>query len=248
MRRALLLVGLLSLHAAASHLSTPVPSAAPRHSTPAPQPAPHLTPSHFSVPAAVSAHAPPDWAEYDVDLARSYVSWTGTKFRGRGKHEGIVRIRSGRLGPCTLTRCRGRFTLDMHNLEITDIPASDPVPRRRLLEHLRSRDFFWTERYPLATFLLVDTRPAPRAGSGAIPAANDSNTLHVTGELTLRGVTRSLTFSARVDDRGAGELHIRADVVIDRQQWGVSYRFDPIRNEIVDDDITLGIVLVATAR
>ncbi len=32
----------------------------------------------------------------------------------------------------------GAFRIDMNAIEVTDIPASDPVPRRRLRDHLRS--------------------------------------------------------------------------------------------------------------
>jgi len=171
-----------------------------------------------------------------VDLARSHVEWTGTKFRGRGKHEGIVRVRAAQLDACTPTDCRGRFTIDMHNLEVTDIPATDPVPRRRLTEHLQSRDFFWTERYPTAIFTLTGTSTTSRADS-----------VLASGQLTLRGVTRPLLFTARIMRAFEGEVHVRAELTIDRQQWGIRYRFDPIRNELVDDEIRLVVVLVARA-
>ncbi len=201
--------------------------------------------SNQTSPASVVQSQP---ALYDIDLSRSYVQWTGTKFRGRGKHEGVVRLLSGALGPCNAANCRGRFTMDMHNLEITDIPVRDAVPRRRLLEHLRSRDFFWTARYPDATFVLVGTLATPSAERVLSASARDSSSFEATGQLTLRGVTQTLTFPARVTARSAQEIQVRAEVVIDRQRWGISYRFDPIRNEIVDDDITLVIVLVARSR
>jgi polyisoprenoid-binding protein YceI len=153
-----------------------------------------------------------------VDLARSHRKWTGTKFRGRGRHEGIVRLRAAELDVCTPTNCRGRFTIDMHNLEVTDIPATDPVPRRRLTEHLQSRDFFWTERYPVAIFTITGTRTTSRADS-----------VLASGQLALRGVIRPLLFTARIIQSFEREVHVRAELTIDRQQWGIRYRFDPIR-------------------
>lgn len=172
-----------------------------------------------------------------VDLVQSRVEWIGTKFRGRGRHEGFVRLLDATFASCTPAQCRGRFTLDMHNLEITDIPASDPVPRRRLRDHLRSRDFFWTERYPVATFVLTGTRTTDRADS-----------VQATGELTLRNVTRPIEFPAQITYHRDREVHVRAALTIDRQEWGIRYRFDPIRNELVDDEIQLVIVLVVHAR
>ncbi len=178
--------------------------------------------------------AAPGW---EVDLTQSRVEWIGTKFRGRGRHEGLVRLLDARLGPCSPTYCQGRFTLDMHNLEITDIPRSDAVPRRRLRDHLRSRDFFWTERFPVATFVLSGTR-----------ARTNADWVDAWGELTLRDVTHAIRFPARIRHQRQGEVHVRAEVTIDRQRWGIRYRFDPIRNELVDDEIRLVIVLVAHAR
>lgn len=194
-----------------------------------------LSLAEAQVAPALRAAAPP--LQLEVDLMQSRVHWIGTKFRGRGRHEGFVRLRDATLQPCTAAQCRGHFTLDMHNLEITDIPASDPVPRRRLRDHLRSRDFFWTERYPVATFVLTGTRASDRADS-----------VDAYGELTLRDVTRPIRFPARITYARDGEVHVRAELTIDRQQWGIRYRFDPIRNELVDDDIMLTIVLVARAH
>lgn len=170
-----------------------------------------------------------------VDLRRSIIAWKGTKFRGRGKHEGTLRLAAGALSMCGATACGGYFTLDMRSIAVTDIPEHEPVPRTRLTTHLNSRDFFWTERYPTATFALRQV--APRGGM-----------YRVTGELTLRGVTRPLAFDATVSELPGGERRVQSSFEIDRQHWGIEYRFDPIRNEVVDDEIGLVLDLVFAAR
>lgn len=173
-------------------------------------------------------------ASLQADLRRSVVKWKGTKFRGRGKHEGKVHLASGALTMCGQSVCGGSFTLDMRSIAVTDIPVDDPIPRNRLTTHLNSRDFFWTERYPTATFTLRQVSPR-----GAM--------YRVTGTLTLRGVTRPLAFDATVTE-SPGERRATSALTIDRQHWGVEYRFDPIRNEIVDDEIGLVLELVFTSR
>ena len=174
-------------------------------------------------------------ASLPVDLRRSIVKWKGTKFRGRGKHEGTVSLAAGALAMCGATACGGSFTLDMRSIAVTDIPVSDPIPRNRLTNHLNSRDFFWTERYPTATFTLRQVTPR-----GA--------TYRVSGELTLRDVTRPLVFDATVTELPGGERRVVSTLTIDRQHWGIEYRFDPIRNEIVDDEIGLVLELVFAAK
>ena len=171
----------------------------------------------------------------DADLRRSIVRWKGTKFRGRGKHEGTVSLAAGTLTTCGTGICRGSFTLDMRSIAVTDIPEHEPVPRGRLTTHLNSRDFFWTERYPTATFALRQVTLLRGA------------TYRVSGDLTLRGVTRPLAFDAAVAE-SAGERRVTSALTIDRQHWGIEYRFDPIRNEIVDDEIGLVLELVFPAK
>ncbi|MEO7522383.1 MAG: hypothetical protein ABIW79_11260, partial [Gemmatimonas sp.] len=82
-------------------------------------------------------------AHLTVDIRRSVVRWKGTKFRGRGKHEGTVHLASGALSVCGATVCGGTFVLDMRSIAVTDIPVHETVPRTRLANHLNSRDFFW---------------------------------------------------------------------------------------------------------
>lgn len=188
--------------------------------------------------ADAASAAPPPSAQGQVtgalaaDLGRSVVRWRGTKFRGRGKHEGTVRLATGALALCGPRVCGGRFVLDMRSIAVTDIPPDEPVPRARLTDHLNSPDFFWTGRYPTATFVL---RQAAREVGGAH---------RVAGALTLRGVTRPLTFPATLEEHPGGERRVGARFRIDRQHWGISYRYDPVRNLLVDDDIQLELELV----
>lgn len=167
-----------------------------------------------------------------VDPGRSAIRWKGTKFRGRGKHEGTVGLSAGALALCGQRVCGGRFTVDMRSIAITDIPAHEPVPRARLARHLASEDFFWVERHPTTTFHL---REVQQVGAADYRAA---------GDLTLRGVTRPLAFPVTLEAGRGDELRLRARFSIDRQQWGVAYRFDPLRNELVDDEIHLDLTVV----
>nr|MBA2557392.1 YceI family protein [Chloroflexota bacterium] len=166
-----------------------------------------------------------------LDLRRSVVGWRGTKFRGRGEHSGVVRLSAGDVALCGGRVCGGLFIIDMTTIQVTDIPEDQPVPRNRLTNHLKSRDFFWSDRHPTATFKL---RSATETAPG---------TLQVAGDLTIRDVTRSIAFPATI----TGPLHrpqrIEARFQIDRQDWGISYRFDPIRNEMVDDEVDFHLML-----
>lgn len=232
---------------------------------------------------AVGAGTREDRLVFLVDTARSVVRWRGTKFRGRGKHEGVVPIREGELLVCGLpdrattaarrasssdtsaTRpggaaraCGGRVVVDVQRLAVTDIPAHEGVARRRLTEHLLGPDFLWTARYPAATFTLAQAEAESPTAVGAPPRAPQRPqrviAVRVVGDLTIRGVTRRVALPATLEQpdvtvlpRGpwGGGLRARARFRIDRQRWGVAYRWDPVRNELVDDDVTLDVELVA---
>lgn len=169
-----------------------------------------------------------------IDPIRSVINWKGTKFQGLGSHAGVVRLSGGALYRCTTGICGGHFDINMTTIEVTDIPASDPVPRRRLNDHLHSADFFAVDRYPRARFRLE------RVGKRS-PAS--PSTFAVLGALTISDSTRQISFDATTRPCGASTC-IDAAVAIDRQLWGITYRFDPVRNLLVDDTITLGVHLV----
>ena len=101
--------------------------------------------------------------------------------------------------------------------------ASD---NERLTGHLKSDDFFATAAHPTAAF--VSTRiERPARGGGQS---------QVTGDLTIRGTTRSITFPARlrVTERG---VQVSAEFTIDRQNWGISYR--GMADDLIRDDVLI---------
>ena len=176
-----------------------------------------------------------DAVRMSIDLDSSVVKWRGTKFFGLGSHEGIVRLRAGAVCVRGGTVTGGAFLVDMRTIEVTDIPASDPVPRRRLREHLLSEDFFFVDRYPEAT-LTIDR------------VANENRSLHrVEGRLTIRGITHPVSFYARIWELTAARARAQTKLTLNRHRWSVSYRGSTIRDDLVDDDFTLELHLVAQA-
>lgn len=168
-----------------------------------------------------------------VDLQRSVLRWKGTKFWGLGKHEGIVRLAVGHLWLHEGALRGGIFVIDMTSIEVTDIPAHEPVPRRRLRNHLMSNDFFAVETYPTAVFVLarVQQRTDP--------------TYLLTGALTMRGQTHPVTFETEMQALSPHHLEATAQFSINRHRWNVSYRGSRLTDDLVDDEIHIDLYLVA---
>lgn len=74
---------------------------------------------------------------------------------------------------------------------------------------LQDEDFFHSQRYPLMTFRSVGV------------ARRDDGTLDVTGDLTIRGVTRRITVPVRVTEQ-SGALEFEATFTLDRTDFGVN--------------------------
>jgi len=84
-------------------------------------------------------------------------------------------------------------------------------------KHLRTPDFFDTTNYPKATFVSTRTTLGDTKDSGA-----------VTGKLTIRGITKEVTFRGQFlgsgpDPRGTAHAGFHATTIIDRLDFGVAF-------------------------
>lgn len=87
-------------------------------------------------------------------------------------------------------------------------------------DHLRSEDFFHVTRFPQITF--ASRRVAPADGK-----------VLVTGDLTLRGVSREVTVPVELELSAEG-LRARGEFAIRMSDYGMTYRswFNPLRDEV----------------
>jgi polyisoprenoid-binding protein YceI len=99
--------------------------------------------------------------------------------------------------------------------------------------HLRSNDFLAMEEYPQITFVATDVHQ-----TGA-------TTLEVTGELTIRGVTNSVTVpfefeGAATDPFGNLRVGFEGSAVINRKNYGITWNAAlETGGVLVSDKITL---------
>jgi polyisoprenoid-binding protein YceI len=155
--------------------------------------------------------------------ADSKLSWVGQKVTGRheggfGIFGGIIELVSG-----DATQSRVRAEIDMTSL------TSSP---EKLVAHLKGADFFAVEAFPRATFMSTAI-----AKSGAAYS--------VTGNLTLHGVTRSITFPATIAVSDA-EVTVNAEFAINRKEFGVVYPGKP--DDLIADDVVLKLELHAKKK
>lgn len=171
-----------------------------------------------------------------VHPTASQVRWKGTNFAGIGEHEGTVALSSGLLVIRHGKLTASNFTIDMRRLQVTDVPVIEPVSRRTLRTRLMGAELLDVERFPTATFVATD---AKRIGDAR---------WQVSGDLTMRGVTRPITFTTDIAWPEVGHMIATSSFSIDRRQWGIASTGSRLTNELADDDIQLSIRLDARRR
>lgn len=144
----------------------------------------------------------------------------------------------------------GNFVMDMSALAVTGPKGSNAEANGKLQGHLRSGDFFDVATHPEATFVITGVKPF----SGTVKDTADprqeeiskykvSNPTHtVSGNLTIKGVTKSIEFPARITMSGSTAEAI-AKFNIDRSQWNITYPGKP--DDLIRNDVHLGIALKA---
>ena len=179
--------------------------------------------------------------KFAVDPVQSNVEWEGSKLVG-GSHQGTMPLTFGEIMVADNKLVAGRFSIDLRKMENTDL--EDAEARAKLIGHLQSADFFETEKYPMAEFTIVNAQAAP--------ANNDGITHNITGNLMLKGQTRSITLPAIVSIDGDTFKASTPEFTIDRKEWGMEYGSGSIagiaQDNIINDEVGLQLYIVATKQ
>lgn len=162
-----------------------------------------------------------------VDTAASKLMWKGTKVTGF--HEGTVAIKSGTITIDNNTITAGDFQLDMNTISSTDL---DGEYKQKLDGHLKADDFFSVATNPEASFSITGVK------TGATP-----NDVIISGNLTIKGTTKNITFDAKIDEVSQASIKVSADFNILREDWGVSY--EGKKDDLISKEINFRVTLVA---
>lgn len=168
---------------------------------------------------------------YKVDTGESKIEWKGTKVGG--SHEGTIQFQSGTLTLKDGELTSGELVVDMNSMVNTDLPE-DKKPR--LIEHLKSDDFFAVADHSTATIVFTDV------------TKKNGNNYEVKGDFTVRGIKKPITFMAKVKTNG-DKLMGQSELTFDRSEHNVKYNsgsfFENLGDKLIHDDIQLDIDLTA---
>jgi polyisoprenoid-binding protein YceI len=167
-----------------------------------------------------------------ADVSKSTLNWNGKKVTG--EHMGTIKLADGSLVVNGTKVTGGQFSIDMNSIVCTDL--TDAEYNGKLIGHLKSEDFFNTAKFPTSTFKI--TKIAPKGGEN----------YEITGDLTVKGITKPLTFPAVVKVTPAG-AEASGKITIDRTKYDIKYGsksfFASIGDKAINDDFTIDFKLVA---
>ena len=164
---------------------------------------------------------------FTVNVENSNLNWKG--YKPTGTHNGTIKLLSGNVAMENNKIIGGNFVADMSTIKEADGNA-------KLEGHLKSEDFFEIAVYPLSNFEITEIE-------------NKGEKIQVTGNMTIKGITKQITFPAA--------LLVNEDVItltsdtfqINRADFNVKFKsksfFNDLKDKFVNDEFDFQVTIVA---
>jgi polyisoprenoid-binding protein YceI len=169
---------------------------------------------------------------YNIDAAKSTLNWKAEKLTGF--HEGTISLKSGSLKIANDKVTSGSFVINMSTIVSTDL--TDAEYNKKLVGHLSSPDFFDVAKFPEAVFTI--TKP--------VDVSKSVTEIH--GNLTIKGISKPLSFKAVVKKDGNSYVFNANSIVVDRTLYNIKYGsgsfFSDLGDKVIYDEFTIKLKLV----
>ncbi len=164
-------------------------------------------------------------ASWKIAPEGSKLEFVGSKVTG--KHDGGFKTCSGEI-----TLANGKIEGGSVTIEID--MGSVFSDTEKLTGHLKSADFFDVAKHPKASFVSTEVKAGGEGGSHT-----------VTGNLTLHGVTKSITFAADITV-DADKITVKSEFSINRKDFEIVYAGKV--DDLIRDDVVLKLDLNASRK
>ncbi|MEL7271754.1 MAG: YceI family protein [Bacteroidota bacterium] len=164
---------------------------------------------------------PIDGEKKEVKASESTITWKAYKVTG--SHVGTISLKSGSLEFDGDKLAGGEFVVDMTTINTTDLTGDY---KNKLDGHLNSDDFFAVASNPTSSMVFIKVE------------STGKNAYKVTGDLTIKGITKPITFDVSVYGSKA-----TATLKVDRTKYDVKYGsgsfFDNLGDKTIYDEFDL---------
>lgn len=205
-------------------------------------------------------------SSFSINKAESQVIWNGRK--PTGEHHGTIAIEDGAIQLKENKVVGGTIQLDLTQIEVQGMEGEN---KEKLTGHLKSQDFFHVEKYPKAKFVITAVRefdaaatnPDDTSALSTEPVDTENNegfddytlenpTHKVTGNLTLRDTTLSITIPAHIQVQD-NKVTAKSRFTIDRSKWNVNFMDETnlearAKDKFIYNKVNVGFDVVATKK
>ncbi|MCK5816162.1 MAG: YceI family protein [Flavobacteriaceae bacterium] len=162
-----------------------------------------------------------------VDAQSSKVTWRG--FKAGTEHFGSIRVSEGTINIKEGNLIGGSFKFDINSITDEDMPKDDES-NLKLVNHLKSPDFFDVEKFPTTSFEITEVNEV-------------EGHINVSGNLTIKGITKNITIPTEMGIND-GVVTFKSDVfAIDRTDFGMRYKsgkfFENLKDGLIRDEFEL---------
>lgn len=168
-----------------------------------------------------------------IDLGRSIVEWEGKKIIG-SSHEGVLSFKSGSLSFDDRNNLTGgEFVVDMTSLVVTDLSGDS---KANLEGHLKNQDFFDVQKYAESKLKFVKIKKTKES-------SEQDKTYKVTADLTIKGITKPVTFELEIEGNKAETDNLKVDRTKYDVRYGSKNFFSNLGDKAISNDFELDVKL-----
>jgi len=173
----------------------------------------------------------PKTDNYIIDPNLSELKWTGYHLVKSYAHNGFIDVKYGTLTLENGDLVSGKVVINMKSITNNDL--KDQKDNQKLVKDLKSKRFFNVKEYPEASIAINKVQKT------------DNNLYSITSDITIRGITRDITFDAQRILLKNNSVEFSANIEIDRTEFNVMYGWS-IENVVLSNKFNLQLKLVAS--
>lgn len=174
-------------------------------------------------------------ATYSTLGDHNHVDWQAWHVGKTGERSGSISIMSAEASVNEGMLAGGTWVLDMKSVTVTNFKGDETPKNAKLQGHLMSEAFFLTDSFPTSTFEITSSMDT---------MIGESNTM-ISGNLTMKGVTKNISFPAKVEISETGVSITSGTFEINRTDWGLSYLAagmeGVLADQVIDNEIAFTI-------
>ena len=164
---------------------------------------------------------------------QSKVEWVGSKIIG-SEHNGTLSIKQATMKVENGMPKTAKIVVDMTSIKNLDL--KDKKYNDKLVNHLKSDDFFGTKKFKESTLII-----------SKIQKVNDSK-WRLDGKLTIKNKTKDVSFIANSTLNGKKLKAVKVDFEFDRTDFDIRYGsgkfFDNLGDKMISDKVQVKVMLM----